>query len=65
MFCLTRAWRYEAASAVYHVMARGDGAKSVFEEADGSYFKIVADYIHLHPMRSGWVGRNTGKSLRS
>ena len=35
------------------------------EEADGSYFKIVADYIHLNPVRSGWVGENTGKRLRS
>jgi putative transposase len=35
------------------------------EEADGSYFKIVADYIHLNPVRSGWVGGNTGKRLRS
>jgi REP element-mobilizing transposase RayT len=35
------------------------------EECDGSYFKIVADYIHLNPVRSGWVGGATGKSLRS
>ncbi len=25
------------------------------EEAEWSYFKIVADYIHLNPVRSGWV----------
>ena len=35
------------------------------EEADGSYFKIVADYIHLNPVRSGWVGGDSGKRLRS
>ena len=145
---MARPLRYEAAGAVYHVMARGDGGKSVFEddkdrygwvdlmektwcerfgwrvhawvlmgnhfhflletpepnlvagmkwllgvysqgwnrrrqrkghvfqgrykavvvngeECDGSYFKIVADYIHLNPVRSGWVGGETGKPLRS
>lgn len=147
MACMARPLRYEAAGAVYHVMARGDGGKNVFEddkdrfawtdlleqahgrfgwrvhawvlmgnhfhllletpepnlvagmkwmlgvfsqgwnrrrqrkghvfqgrykavvvngeEADGSYFKIVADYIHLNPVRSGWVGGDTGKRLRS
>ncbi len=35
------------------------------EERDGSYFKIVADYIHLNPVRSGWVGGSTGKNLKS
>ncbi len=35
------------------------------EERDGCYFKVVADYIHLNPMRSGWVGGGTGKRLRS
>lgn len=144
---MARPLRYEAAGAVYHVMARGDGGKTVFEEdpdrygwvdlmeracgsygwrvhawvlmgnhfhllvetpepnlvagmkwllgvysqgwnrrrqrkghvfqgrykavvvngeeRDGSYFKIVADYIHLNPVRSGWVGGETGKRLRS
>ncbi|MEO5713040.1 MAG: transposase [Luteolibacter sp.] len=144
---MARPLRYEAAGAVYHVMARGDGGKMVFEddkdrygwvdllekccarfgwrvhawvlmgnhfhllletpepnlvagmkwmlgvfsqgwnrrrqrkghvfqgrykavvvngeERDGSYFKIVADYIHLNPVRSGWVGGETGKRLRS
>ena len=143
---MARPLRYEAAGAVYHVMARGDGGKNVFEEdkdrfawtdlmekahgrfgwrvhawvlmgnhchvlletpepnlvagmkwvlgvfsqgwnrrrgrrghvfqgrykavvvngeaADGSYFKIVADYIHLNPVRSGWVGGETGGRLR-
>lgn len=144
---MARPLRYEAAGAVYHVMARGDGGKPVFEddrdrcgwvdlmekacgrfgwrvhawvlmgnhfhllvetpepnlvagmkwllgvysqgwnrrrqrkghvfqgrykavvvngeERDGSYFKIVADYIHLNPVRAGWVGGATGKRLRS
>lgn len=35
------------------------------EERDGSYFKIVADYIHLNPVRAGWVGGETGKCLKS
>ena len=144
---MARPLRYEAAGAVYHVMARGDGGKTVFEddkdrfawvdlmarvcercgwrvhawvlmgnhfhvlletpepnlvagmkwmlgvysqgwnrrrqrhghvfqgrykavvvngeERDGSYFRIVADYIHLNPVRSGQVGGVTGKRLRS
>jgi REP element-mobilizing transposase RayT len=144
---MARPLRYEAAGAVYHVMARGDGGKPVFEddkdryawvdlleracerfgwrvhawvlmgnhfhllletpepnlvagmkwmlgvfsqgwnrrrgrkghvfqgrykavvvngeERDGSYFKIVADYIHLNPVRSGWVGGETGRKLKS
>ncbi len=144
---MARPLRYEAAGAIYHVMARGDGGKMVFEddkdrygwldllklacgrfgwrvhawvlmgnhfhllletpepnlvtgmkwmlgvysqgwnrrrgrnghvfqgrykavvvngeERDGSYFKILADYIHLNPVRSGWVGGETGKRLRS
>jgi REP element-mobilizing transposase RayT len=35
------------------------------EERDGSYFKIVADYIHLNPVRSRWVGGETAKRLKS
>lgn len=143
---MARPLRYEAAGAVYHVMARGDGGKNVFEDdkdrfawldllekahgrfgwrvhawvlmgnhfhllletpepnlvagmkwvlgvfsqgwnrrrgrrghvfqgrykavvvngeaADGSYFKIVADYIHLNPVRSGWVGGQSGSGGR-
>jgi len=34
------------------------------EEAEGSYFKILADYIHLNPVRAGWVGGSTGKTLQ-
>ncbi len=34
-------------------------------EGSGMYFRIVADYIHLNPVRSGWVGGTTGKTLRS
>ena len=144
---MARPLRYEASGGVYHVMARGDGGKTVFkddkdhfawvdlleracarfgwrvhawvlmgnhfhllvetpepnlvtgmkwmlgvysqgwnrrrerhghvfqgrykavvvngEERDGSYFKIVADYIHLNPVRSRGVGGTTGKSLKS
>ncbi len=141
---MARPVRYEAAGAVYHVMARGEGGKDVFEddtdrtvwlerlgevcgsygwrihawvmmgnhfhllletpepnlvagmkwfmgvyaqgwnrrrkrrghvfqgrykavvvngEGSGVYFRIVADYIHLNPVRSGWVGGATGKRL--
>ena len=35
------------------------------EERDGSYFMIVTDYVHLNPVRSGWVGGQTGRRLRS
>ena len=35
------------------------------EEREGSYFKIVADYIHLNPVRAGGVGGETGKKLGS
>jgi hypothetical protein len=47
---MARPLRYEAAGAVYHVMARGDGGKTVFEEDKDRY---------------GWVGGGTGKRLRS
>ena len=137
--------RYEAAGAVYHIMARGDGGRDVFEtdldrrawlerleevcgshgwrvhayvlmgnhfhllletpeanlvsgmkwlmgvysqgwnrrrkrrghvfqgryksvvvsgEGKGQYFRIVADYIHLNPVRSGWVGGTSSRPLR-
>ena len=144
---MARPLRYEAAGAVYHIMARGDGGKDVFESdkdrfaftdlmaeahgrfgwrvhawvlmsnhfhllletpepnlvagmkwwlsgfsqawnrrrsrhghvfqgryksvvvhgeaVDGSYFKIVADYIHLNPARAELVGGDSGKHLRS
>ena len=143
---MARPLRYEAAGAIYHVMARGDGGRDVFEtdwdrrdalqrleevcgsygwrihawvlmgnhfhllletpepnlvkgmkwwlgvfsqgwnrrrkrrghvfqgrykavvvngEGSGMYFRIVADYIHLNPVRSGWVGGTSGKTLRS
>ena len=142
---MARPLRYEAAGAVYHVMARGDGGRDVFEddsdrfdwlermeqacerfgwrvhayvlmgnhfhllletpepnlvagmkwlmggfsqawnrrrkrrghvfqgrykavivngEGSGAYFRIVADYIHLNPVRSGWVGGKTGRPLK-
>jgi hypothetical protein len=34
------------------------------EESGGYYFRIVADYIHLNPVRIGWVGGTSGKRLR-
>jgi putative transposase len=34
-------------------------------EGSGHYFRIVADYIHLNPVRSGWVGGTTGRTLKS
>lgn len=34
---MARPLRYEAAGAVYHVMARGDGGKQVFEEDKDRY----------------------------
>ena len=49
-------------------MCSMDATKAVVvngEARDGSYFKIVADYIHLNPRRSGWVGGDSGKRLRS
>ncbi len=142
---MARPLRYEAPGAIYHVMARGEGGKDVFEtdqdreawlvrlgqacakhgwrvhayvlmgnhfhllletpqpnlvvgmkwlmgvfsqgwnlrrkrrghvfqgrykavvvngEGSGVYFRIVADYIHLNPVRSGWVGGTTGKRLK-
>ena len=142
---MARPLRYQAPGAVYHVMARGEGGKNVFEEdadrwawlerleqacekhgwrvhawvmmgnhyhllletpqanlvtgmkwfmgvfsqgwnsrrkrrghvfqgrykavvvngeGSGEYFRIVADYIHLNPVRSGWVGGTSGKKLK-
>lgn len=142
---MARPLRYEAPGAIYHVMARGEGGKDVFEtdedreawlvrlgqacekhgwrvhayvlmgnhfhllletpkpnlvvgmkwmmgvysqgwnlrrrrrghvfqgrykavvvngEGSGVYFRIVADYIHLNPVRSGWVGGTTGRNLK-
>jgi hypothetical protein len=33
------------------------------EGREGCYFRIVADYIHLNPVRAGLVGGDTGKRL--
>ncbi|GAA5484542.1 transposase [Haloferula sargassicola] len=141
---MARKPRYQAAGAIYHVMARGEGGKDVFEEdvdrkvwlerlgeacgrfgwrvhawvqmgnhfhllletpqpnlvagmkwfmgvysqwwnirrkrrghvfqgrykavvvsgeGKGRYFRIVADYIHLNPVRSGWVGGTTERKV--
>lgn len=34
------------------------------EDKSGYYFRIVADYIHLNPVRIGWVGGSSGKRLK-
>ncbi len=33
-------------------------------QGGGEYFRMVADYIHLNPVRSGWVGGSTGSKLK-
>ena len=48
-----------------HVFQGRYKAVVVNGEGSGMYFRIVADYIHLNPVRSGWVGGTTGKTLRS
>lgn len=35
------------------------------QERKGDYFRIVADYIHLNPVRAGLVGGTSGKALAS
>jgi len=34
------------------------------EEKEAHYLRVVADYIHLNPVRSAWVGGETGKKLK-
>lgn len=61
---MPRALRHEYPGAVYHVMARGDGGKAIFEGDDDRkafLFRIVADYIHLNPARAGLAGGRRGK----
>jgi len=47
-----------------HVYQGRYKAVVVSGEGKGEYFRIVADYIHLNPVRSGWVGGATGRKLR-
>jgi REP element-mobilizing transposase RayT len=47
-----------------HVFQGRYKAVVVNGEETGEYFRIVADYIHLNPVRSGWVGGTTGKKLK-
>lgn len=47
-----------------HVFQGRYKAVVVNGEGSGEYFRIVADYIHLNPVRSGWVGGETGKKLK-
>jgi len=46
-----------------HVFQGRYNAVIVNGEGSGCYFRIVADYIHLNPVRSGWVGGSTGRKL--
>lgn len=48
-----------------HVFQGRYKAVVVNGEGSGMYFRIVADYIHLNPVRSGWVGGTSGRTLRS
>jgi putative transposase len=49
---MVRSLRYEASGAVYHVMARGDGGKAVFED-DKDHFLWV-DLLERACARFGW-----------
>ena len=48
-----------------HVFQGRYKAVVVNGEGSGEYFRIVADYIHLNPVRIGWVGGKSRKTLRS
>ena len=49
---MARPLRYEAAGAVYHVMARGDGGKTVFEDDKDRYGWV--DLMERAGERFGW-----------
>ena len=49
---MARPLRYEAAGAVYHVMARGDGGKPVFEDDKDRYGWL--DLLGKACERFGW-----------
>lgn len=49
---MARPLRYEAAGAVYHVMARGDGGKPVFEDDKDRYAWV--DLLERSCERFGW-----------
>ena len=49
---MARPLRYEAAGAVYHVMARGDGGKPVFEDDKNRYGWV--DLLEKACERFGW-----------
>ena len=48
-----------------HVFQGRYKAVVVNGEGSGEYFRIVADYIHLNPVRIGWVGGKSRKKLKS
>ncbi len=49
---MARPLRYEAAGAVYHVMARGDGGKNLFEEDKDRF--AWTDLLEKAHGRYGW-----------
>jgi len=49
---MARPLRYEAAGAVHHVMARGDGGKTVFENDKDRYGWV--DLLERACARIGW-----------
>ena len=55
---MLRALRHQYPEAVYHVMARGDGGKAIFEEdADGKAFLFRLGQVcasHVIGVRSEW-----------
>lgn len=49
---MARPLRYEAAGAIYHVMARGDGGKTIFEDDNDRYGWV--DLMERCCTRFGW-----------
>ena len=49
---MARSLRYEAAGAVYHVMARGDGGKNVFDDDKDRF--AWTDLMEKAHGRFGW-----------
>ena len=49
---MARPLRYEAAGAVYHVMARGDGGKTIFDDDKDRYGWL--DLMERAGERFGW-----------
>jgi hypothetical protein len=70
---MARPLRYEAAGAVYHVMARGDGGKSVFEYDKDRYGwvdllekAVIAALIRKRTgVSNRWIARRLGMGQES